>query len=229
MNVVLNGFGTATDINKTRDDLAKIYDVSVTYSAADMSKPEQIGQMVEDASRIFGQVGILVNNTGILHAGPVEVLPPDSIMAINLSAVFHAIRTVLPGMKAQRFGRIVNVLSALGLVGAANYAAYAASKHAVSGLTKAAALETAQNGMTINAVCLGYVRTLLVEHEIEEVAKARSVSAEQAVRHILGQVQPAGRFVTVDQIGALVSFLCSDLGHGGRYLYRRRLDRRVMF
>ena len=131
-------------------------------------------------------------------------------MAINLSAVFHAIRTVLPGMKAQRFGRIVNVLSALGLVGAANYAAYAASKHAVSGLTKAAALETAQNGMTINAVCLGYVRTLLVEHEIEEVAKARSVSAEQAVRHILGQVQPAGRFVTVDQIGALVSFLCSD-------------------
>ena len=109
MNVVLNGFGTATDINKTRDDLAKIYDVSVTYSAADMSKPEQIEQMVEDASRIFGQVGILVNNAGILHAGPVEVTPPstwDSIMAINLSAVFHAIRTVLPGMKAQRFGAL---------------------------------------------------------------------------------------------------------------------------
>ena len=116
MNVVLNGFGTAADINKTRDDLAKIYDVSVTYSAADMSKPEQIVQMVEDASRIFGQVDILVNNAGILHAGPVEVTPPntwDSIMAINLSAVFHAIRTVLPGMKAQGFGRIVNVSSAL--------------------------------------------------------------------------------------------------------------------
>jgi 3-hydroxybutyrate dehydrogenase len=181
MNVVLNGFDTAADINKARDDLAKIYEVSVTYSAANLSKPEQIVQMAEDASRIFGQVDLLVNNAGILHAGPVEVTPPntwDSIMAINLSAVFHAIRTVLPGIKAQGFGRIVNVSLALGLVGAANYAAYAASKHAVAGLTKAAALETAQN--TINAGCPGYVRTLLVEHEIEEVAKARSVSAEEA-------------------------------------------------
>lgn len=234
MNVVLNGISAAADINKARDDLANNHDVSVAFSAADMSKPKQIVQMVEDASRIFGQVDVLVNNAGILYDGPVEVTPLnmwDSIMTINLSWVFHAVRTVLPGIKTRGFGRIVNVSSALGVVGGSNYAAYAASKHAVVGLTKAAALETAQNGITIIAVCNGYVRTLLVEHEIEEVAKAISQRRRGSTPY--SQPRPTDEALCDRRsnwsFGTLPLLGHGGLDHGGRHLYRRRLDRRVMY
>jgi 3-hydroxybutyrate dehydrogenase len=212
-NVVLNGFGDQTAIENTRSELEKAHSVRAAYCAADMSKPADIIRMVEEAASALGQVDVLVNNAGIFHVEAVEstsIARWDATIAINLSSAFHAIRAALPAMKARRWGRIINVASALGLVGSPNAAAYAASKHGIIGLTKAVALETAEHGITVNAICPGYVLTPLVEREIEDTAKARGVSEEQVASDFLAQTQPTRKFVTTGEIGSVAVFLCRD-------------------
>ena len=213
MHVMLNGFGDSTEIQKIRADLEETYGVKTAYSPADMSKPDEIVRMVEDARTALGKVDVLVNNAGIQHVAPVEEFPPekwDAILAINLSAAFHAIRAVLPEMKRRGFGRIVNVASAHGLVASPFKSAYVAAKHGILGLTKTVALETAEHCITVNAVCPGYVLTPLVEKQIPETAKARGITEEQVVKDVLLHAQPTRRFVTTEQIGALSVFLCSE-------------------
>jgi 3-hydroxybutyrate dehydrogenase len=212
-NVMLNGFGPASEIEALRFRLAREHEVDAVYSAADMSKPEAVVQMVEQAARRFGQVDILVNNAGIQHVAPVESFPPekwDAILAINLSAAFHAIRAVFGGMKERRQGRIVNVSSAHGMIASPFKAAYVAAKHGIIGLTKVVALEGAEAGVTCNAVCPGYVWTPLVEKQIDDQAKAHGISREDVIRNILLAQQPNKRFTTVQELGAFAAFLCSD-------------------
>lgn len=212
-NVVLNGFGNASDIDRTRRELEASNGVAVTYSAADMSMPGDVQGMVETAASQFGKVDILVNNAGIQHVEAIETFPAakwDQIIAINLSAAFHAMRAAVPGMKAGGWGRIINVASAHALVASPFKSAYVAAKHGIAGLTKAVALETAEHGVTVNAICPGYVLTPLVERQIPETAKARGLTEEQVVRDVLLHAQPTRRFVTTVEIGAFAVFLCTD-------------------
>jgi 3-hydroxybutyrate dehydrogenase len=213
MNVMLNGFGDAAAIEQMRADLAEAFGVGVAYSPADMSEPAEIEYMVALTADQFGSIDVLVNNAGIFHVSSAETTPPakwDATMAINLTAAFHAIRAVLPAMKTRGWGRIINLASAVGLFGQANAAAYAASKHGLVGLTRSIALEVAQLGITVNAICPGYVLTPLVQREVSDTARARGVSEEQVKDDFLGQSQPTLRFVTTDEVGALAAFLCSD-------------------
>lgn len=212
MNVMLNGLGDAQQIEATCRGLEEECGVEIAYSAADMSKPEQIAGMVAAADEAFGHVDVLVNNAGIFHVEAVESMPPgtwEDMLAINLTSQFHAIRAVLPGMKARGWGRIITIASALGLVGAPNSAAYAASKHGAVGLTRTVALETAEHGITVNAICPGYVLTSLVVRRIRDTAKACGATEEQVAGDFLAQVQPTRRFVTTGEIGALAAFLCT--------------------
>jgi 3-hydroxybutyrate dehydrogenase len=212
-NVMLNGLGAATEVQKTRAELAATFKVKAAYDAADMTRPEAIRALVARAEREFGAVDILVNNAGIQHVAPVESFPDakwDAILAINLSAAFHAIKAALPGMKARGFGRIVNVASAHGLVASPFKAAYVAAKHGIVGLTKVVALESAEAGITVNAICPGYVWTPLVEQQIEDQAKSHALPRERVVREVLLAKQPNKRFATVDEIGALTVFLSGD-------------------
>ena len=213
MHVMLNGFGDKAEIEKTRMDLEESCHIKTAYSAADMSKPADIVGMVEDARRLLGKVDVLVNNAGIQHVEAIETFPIakwDAIIAIDLSSAFHAMRAVVPEMKARRWGRIINIASAHGLVASPFKSAYVAAKHGLLGLTKTVALETAEHGITVNAICPGYVLTPLVRKQIPETAKARGISEEQVVRDVLLHAQPTRRFVTTEQIGALALFLCSD-------------------
>ena len=213
MNVMLNGLGNPGDIDKTRAELAEAFGIKAAYSAADMSKPDDIVRMVEDARRAFGKVDVLVNNAGIQHVEAIETFPVakwDALIAIDLSSAFHGIRAVVPEMKARKWGRIINIASAHGLVASPFKAAYVAAKHGVLGLTKTVALETAEHGITVNAICPGYVLTPLVQKQIPETAKARGITEEQVVRDVLLHAQPTRQFVTTEQIGALSVFLCSD-------------------
>jgi 3-hydroxybutyrate dehydrogenase len=215
MNVVLNGLGNHTDIKRTRTAIEKEFGVGTAYSDADVSKPDQIADMVEDAHRAFHKVDVLVNNAGIQHVEPIETFPVekwDAIIAINLTAAFHTIRAVVPEMKKRKWGRIINVASAHALVASPFKSAYVASKHGILGLTKTVALETAEHGITVNAICPGYVLTPLVEKQIPETAKARGLSEEEVVRDVLLHAQPTHQFVTAEQIGALAVFLCGDSG-----------------
>ena len=210
-NVVLNGFGDAAEVERTRARLAVECGVGVSFSPPDMSKSAEITRMVEDAILRFGQLDILVNNAGIQHVSPVESFPPekwDAIFAINLSAVFHATRAAFPGMKARKWGRIINVASAHGLIASPFKSAYVAAKHGVVGLTKSVALEAAEHGVTVNAICPGYVWTPLVEKQIEDQARAHKISREDVIRNVLLASQPNKRFATVEEIGALAVFLC---------------------
>ena len=213
MHVMLNGFGDRTDIQKIRADLEETYGVKTAYSPADMSKPDEIVRMVEDARTALGKVDVLVNNAGIQHVEAIETFPVakwDAIIAIDLSSAFHAMRAVVPEMKARKWGRIVNVASAHGLVASPFKSAYVAAKHGILGLTKTVALETAEHCITVNAICPGYVLTPLVEKQIPETAKARGITEEQVVKDVLLHAQPTRRFVTTEQIGALSVFLCSE-------------------
>jgi 3-hydroxybutyrate dehydrogenase len=213
MDVMLNGFGEAAEIKRTRGSIEKKFGVKTAFSGADMSKPADIEAMVEAAQRAFGKVDVLVNNAGIQHVEPVETFPVakwNAIIAINLSAAFHAIRAVVPEMKSRKWGRIINVASAHALVASPYKSAYVASKHGVLGLTKTVALETAEHGITVNAICPGYVLTPLVEKQIPETAKARGITEEAVVRDVLLHAQPTRQFVTTEQIGALSVFLCTD-------------------
>ena len=209
-NVMLNGLGSAADVEKTRAEIATAFNVKAGYDAADMTRPEAIRALVSRTEREFGAVDILVNNAGIQHVAPVESFPEakwDAILAINLSAAFHAIKAALPGMKARGFGRIVNIASAHGLVASPFKAAYVAAKHGIVGLTKVVALETAEAGITVNAICPGYVWTPLVEKQIEDQAKSHNLPRERVVREVLLAKQPNKRFATVEEIGALTVFL----------------------
>jgi 3-hydroxybutyrate dehydrogenase len=210
--IVLNGFGDAAEIERTRSDLAAKHNVRVTYSGADMSKPAAIAAMVADAIKAHGQVDIVVNNAGIQYVAPIEEFPEakwDAILAINLSSAFHATKAALPGMKARKWGRIINVASAHGLVASAFKSAYVAAKHGVVGLTKVTAMETAEDGITCNAICPGYVWTPLVQKQIPEQAKAHGMSEEEVIKKVLLVNQPNKRFATVEEMGALAVFLCS--------------------
>jgi len=213
MHVMLNGFGDKTEIQKIRADMEEVYGVKTAYSAANMSKPEDIVRMVEDTRKLLGKVDVLVNNAGIQHVEAIETFPVakwDAIIAIDLSSTFHAMRAVVPEMKARKWGRIINIASAHGLVASPFKSAYVAAKHGVLGLTKTVALETAEHGITVNAICPGYVLTPLVQKQIPETAKARGITEEQVVKDVLLHAQPTRQFVTTQQIGALAVFLSSD-------------------
>jgi 3-hydroxybutyrate dehydrogenase len=212
-DILLNGFGDKADIENLRAGIAQEYGVRVSFSSADMSKPADITAMVAQATRELGRVDILVNNAGIQHTAPIEEFPPekwDAVIAINLSAAFHAIRVALPQMKARNWGRIVNIASAHGLVASVQKAAYVAAKHGLVGLTKVVALETAARGVTCNAICPGWVLTPLVQKQIDERAAKEAIPVEQARRELLAEKQPSLEFATPEQIGAAVVFLCSD-------------------
>lgn len=212
-NVMLNGFGDPEAIEALRRQLADETGVQVAYSAADMRQPAEIAQMVAQAEEAFGSVDILVNNAGVQHVAPVDEFPEakwDQIIGINLSSNFHTIKAVLPGMKRRNQGRIVNIASAHGLVASPFKSAYVAAKHGVVGLTKAVALEVAETGITVNAVCPGYVKTPLVEGQIRDQAKAHGMSQEQVIRDVILASQPNKRFVELEQLAAFVVFLCSD-------------------
>jgi len=212
-NIVLNGFGDEKAIEDTRASLSRDHNVGVTYSGADISKPSDIAAMIDLAQAEFGGADIIVNNAGIQHVAPIEEFPVekwDAILAINLSGAFHAIRLTVPGMKQKKWGRIINIASAHALVASPFKAAYVAAKHGILGLTKTAALELAEHGITVNAICPGYVMTPLVQKQIPEQAKARGISEDAVVRDVLLAAQPTKRFVDVSEIAALAVFLASD-------------------
>jgi len=205
--VMLNGFGDAAEIEKLRAGLKG------RYHGADMAKPAEVRRLVAQTVAELGRLDILVNNAGIQHVAPVEEFPDerwDAVLAINLSASFHAIKAALPGMRARRWGRIINIASAHGLVASANKAAYVATKHGLVGLTKVVALETAATGITCNAICPGWVLTPLVQKQIDELALREKLSGDEAKRRLLAEKQPSGEFATPEQIGGLVVFLCSQ-------------------
>ncbi|CAM3722036.1 3-hydroxybutyrate dehydrogenase [Bordetella sputigena] len=211
-DIVLNGFGDAAEIEKTRAGLALAHGVKATYDGADLSKGVAVRQLVENAVSAFGRIDILVNNAGIQHTDLIENFPPekwDAIIALNLSAVFHGSAAALPHMKKQKWGRIINIASAHGLVGSASKSAYVAAKHGVIGLTKVTALETAGLGVTANAICPGWVRTALVEKQITAIAAKDGVDQETAARELLGEKQPSLQFVTPEQLGGTAVYLCS--------------------
>ena len=212
-NIILNGFGPADQIEALRRKISETFPVQVRYDGADMSRPEAIEAMLKKATAEFGAVDILVNNAGIQHVAPVEEFPADkwdAIIAINLTAAFHTIRHALPAMKQRKWGRIINVASAHALVDSPFKSAYVAAKHGIAGLTKTIALEAAESGITVNAICPGYVLTPLVEKQIPDTARARGLTEDQVKRDVLLAAQPTKQFVTVGQIAALAVYLAGD-------------------
>jgi 3-hydroxybutyrate dehydrogenase len=211
--VMLNGFGDAAQIEEIRRNLAERHGVKVAYSGADLSKPSEVRRMVEQTAAELGAVDILVNNAGIQHVAPIAEFPDDkwdAILAINLSAAFHAIKAAVPGMQQRHWGRIINIASTHGLVASTGKAAYVAAKHGLVGLTKVVALELANDGVTCNAICPGWVDTPLVERQVEAQAREEGMAVEQARDDLLREKQPMLAFTTTQEIGALAVFLCSD-------------------
>ncbi|OQW59359.1 MAG: 3-hydroxybutyrate dehydrogenase [Proteobacteria bacterium SG_bin9] len=211
--VVLNGFGSADDIARAQSGIETDFGIRADYSAADMSKAEAISDMVMETLRDHGRLDIVVNNAGIQHVAPIDQFPPEkweAILAINLSSAFHTTRAVLPAMRAHKYGRIINIASAHGLVASPFKSAYVAAKHGIVGLTKTIALETAEDGITCNAICPGYVYTPLVEAQIEGQAKAHGISRDKVIKDVLLAQQPNKRFATVEELGALTVFLASE-------------------
>jgi 3-hydroxybutyrate dehydrogenase len=212
-DILLNGFGDKAQIDKLVAELKAQYKVRVAYSGADMSKQADVAGMVSQATRELGRVDILVNNAGIQYTAPVEEFPPerwDAVIAINLSAAFHAIRTALPQMKARNWGRIINIASAHGLVASTQKVAYVAAKHGLLGMTKVVALETATTGITCNAICPGWVLTPLVQKQIDDRAAKEKMPVERAKMELLAEKQPSLEFATPEQIGTATLFLCSE-------------------
>ena len=207
-NLVLNGFGDAQGAL----DRIRALGVKAVHHGADMSRPSEIEDMMRTAEREFGGVDILVNNAGIQHVAAVEDFPVekwDAILAINLSSAFHTMRLAIPGMRRKNWGRVLNIASTHGLVASAQKSAYVAAKHGLVGLTKAAALETATTGVTVNAICPGWVLTPLVQKQIDDRAKAQGIPVDQAAAALLGDKQPSQQFTTPEQLGELAVFLCS--------------------
>ena len=213
VNLVLNGFGDAKEIEALRAGLAAKFGVKVLYDGADMSKADQIEAMMHKAEKDLGGIDILVNNAGIQHVAPVDEFPVnkwDAIIAINMSSTFHTTRCALAYMKKQGWGRIINIASAHALVASPFKSAYVTAKHGVMGFTKTVALEVAEKGITVNAICPGYVLTPLVEKQIPDTAKARGITEEQVKRDVLLAAQPTKKFVTVEELAGTTVFLCSD-------------------
>lgn len=211
-NIVLNGFGNEDEIQAFREELAAECGVKVGYSGADLTDPDAIEGLMGYAARDFGGVDVLVNNAGVQHVAPIEDFPVakwDLIIALNLTSSFHTIRMAMPGMKEKGWGRIINTASAHALVASPFKVAYVAAKHGIAGLTKTIALEGAEHGVRCNAICPGYVHTPLVDAQITDTAKARGITEEEVVRDVLLAAQPTKQFVTAEQIGGFVAFLCS--------------------
>jgi 3-hydroxybutyrate dehydrogenase len=212
-NVVINGFGDKTEIEKERSGIEKEFGVRAVYSAADMTKPAEIAAMIKSAETTLGSCDILVNNAGIQHVAPIEDFPIekwDQIIAINLSAAFHAIRAAVPGMKARKWGRIISTASAHSLVASPFKVAYIAAKHGIAGITKTVALETATFGITCNCISPGYVWTPLVAKQIPDQMKTRNMTEEQVKKDVLLAAQPTKEFVTIEQVASLALYLTSD-------------------
>mgnify|MGYP000923163972 FL=1 len=214
-NIVLNGFG---DVDGPKAEIAAL-GVQVSYHGADMSKPAEIEDMVNFAAKTFGKVDILVNNAGIQHVARIENFPVDrwdAIIAINMSSAFHATRLALPAMRAQNWGRIINVASIHGLVASAEKSAYVAAKHGVVGLTKVTALENATTGVTCNAICPGWVLTPLVQKQVDAKAAERGITNKEAKRLLLGEKEPSMQFTTPEELGELAVFFCSPAANNVR-------------
>ncbi|MEY3952962.1 MAG: hypothetical protein RL320_1764 [Pseudomonadota bacterium] len=210
--IAINGFGDASVIAEIQADLTRRSGQPTPHYGADMSKPSEIAQMMQDAERDMGAIDILVNNAGIQHVAAVEDFPVerwDAVIAINLSSAFHTIRAAIPGMRRRGYGRILNIASAHGLVASAQKSAYVAAKHGIVGLTKVVALETAQTAITCNAICPGWVLTPLVQKQVDARAEREGVSQDEAKRGLLMEKQPSGEFVTPEQLAGLAVFLCS--------------------
>jgi 3-hydroxybutyrate dehydrogenase len=212
-SVMINGFGKPNEINATVEGLERETGATAVYSAADMSRPDEIAMMVNLALETFGRLDILVNNAGIFHVGSIDQVPAekwDAVIAINLSSAFHTIRVALPAMRRHGGGRIINIASALALVGLPLTSAYTAAKHGIIGLTKVVALETAEENITCNAICPGNVWTSLAEAHLAEQVKTGGLPREQVIRNVLLAEQPNKRFAMVEEIGAFATFLASD-------------------
>lgn len=212
-NVMLNGFGDKAEIEKVRSAIEKEFGVKARYSSADMTKPAEIADMVRATEKEFGALDVLVNNAGIQHVANIEDFPIekwDAIIAINLSSSFHTIRAAMPGMKERKWGRIINIASAHGLVASVQKVAYVSAKHGLVGLTKVVALEAANAGVTCNAICPGWVLTALIQQQIDARAKASDKSVRDAEIALLSEKQPMLQFTKPESVGALVVFLCSD-------------------
>jgi 3-hydroxybutyrate dehydrogenase len=212
-NIMLNGFGDKAEIEKIRVGIEKEFGIRALYSSADMTKPPEIADMIRTTEKEFGALDVLVNNAGIQHVDNIEDFPIDkwdAIIAINLSSSFHTIRTAVPGMKKRKWGRIINISSAHGLVASAQKVGYVSAKHGLLGLTKVVALETANAGVTCNAICPGWVLTPLVQQQIDARAKASGKSVREEEIALLSEKQPMHQFTKPESIGELAVFLCSD-------------------
>jgi len=212
-NIVLNGIEPVEQIEPARKALEEAHGIKAIYSPANMMKPDGVRSLIAAAEAAFGQVDVLVNNAGIQFVSPIEDFPDDkweAIISLNLSASFYATKAVIAGMKARKWGRIINIASAHALVASPYKSAYVAAKHGLLGLTKTAALEAAEHGVTVNAICPGYVWTPLVEKQIPDTAEARGITEEQVIRDVLLAAQPTKKFATVEELAALAVFLCSD-------------------
>ena len=212
-NIMLNGLGDASEIEKLRAGIEADFKVKAVYSPADMSRPPEIADMIGQARRELGSVDVLVNNAGIQYVAPVDEFPPekwDQIIAVNLTAAFHTTRAVVPMMKANRWGRIINIASAHGLIASPFKSAYIAAKHGIVGLTKTVALETAEQGITCNAICPGWVKTPLVDKQIDAQAAAHKMPREDVIRKVILERQPTKEFVKIEQVAALAVFLAGD-------------------
>lgn len=213
MNVMMNGIEPPAQIAPICEKMASEHGVKVLYEPANMMTADGARSLIETAIGAFGQVDVLVNNAGIQHVSPIENFPDDkwnAILALNLSAAFHTTKAAVPGMKQRKWGRIINVASAHGLVASPFKSAYVAAKHGILGLTKTVALEVAEHGVTVNAICPGYVWTPLVEKQIPDTARARGMTEEQVKRDVLLAAQPTKRFATTGEMGAIAAFLCTD-------------------
>src|SRR5690348_8245096 len=212
-NIMLNGFGDPVAIESLRAGLAKEHGVKVQFHGADMSKPVEIRDLIAKAEAAFGAVDVLVNNAGIQHVDPIENFPEDrwdAIIAINLSSAFHATKAALPGMKKRRWGRIVNIASAHGLVASPNKSAYVSAKHGIVGLTKATAVEVAEHGVRANAICPGVVQTPLAEKQVVDLARQHGISEERALKELLLAPQPTKEWVRPGEIAAMALYLASE-------------------
>ncbi len=212
-NVMLNGFGDSEEIEALRQELLVLSDAACLYSSADMTRSDEIKSMVDEAQTAFGAIDIVVNNAGIQFVSPIEEFPVDkwdAIIAINMNSAFHTIRHTLPGMKSRGWGRIINLASAHSLVASPYKSAYVAAKHGLVGMTKSAALECAEHGVTVNAISPGYVMTPLVANQIPATAKTRGISEEEVIQNVMLARQPTKKFITIEEVADTAKFLCSD-------------------